>query len=529
MDNSANSTSASPGRLNRRSFVKSTCILGFSAALPASPSSFAQTGSTMSLSDYSSKDATELAALVKRGDVTAKELAQTALKAIAAVNGDLNAVIETFPDRLDHLSSENHPQGALRGVPMLNKDLESEANVTFEMGCEMLRGNIAPDDSVMVAGLRAAGLNNLGRTTCPEFGLASITESVIAGVTRNPWDISRTPGGSSGGSCAMVAAGAVPIATASDGGGSIRSPAAHCGLVGLKPTRNRISPGLYPPDPVAGLAVSFVVTRSVRDSALALDLTHGWKPGDAYGLQKPEQPFTSYLTPPKKKLRVAFATQAWTGAAADKDAIEGVTKAVRLLEQEGHLVEEARPNYEHAPFAKATLDIWCSGTTIGLNALGAMMGRTPSTDNLQTTTMAFYEYGKSVSTADLYGALDIFNMMNQTVGAFFETYDLFVTPTCMSAAPLIGDVRCNPPGPVNAAQWSEKMNAIDSFMAVFNTTGHPAMSLPLHWTSGGLPIGVQLVTPFADEATLFQVASLFEEALPWRERRPLVHVAIGDR
>lgn len=517
--------------LSRRSLLKSASLLGLSAALPAviagaRPAEAKTTsGVTMTLSEYSSKDATELARLVSRGEMTARELAETALAAIAAVNGELNAVIETFPDRLDTLSSARHPAGALHGVPMLNKDLESEANTKFEMGCEMLRGNVATEDSVIVAGLRRAGLNILGRTTTPEFGLASITESVIAGVTRNPWDLARTPGGSSGGSCAMVAAGAVPIATASDGGGSIRSPAAHCGLIGLKPTRNRISPGPYPADPVTGLAVSFAVTRSVRDSALALDLTQGWQPGDAYGLQRPEQSYASALTPPRKKLRVAYATTAWTGVAADKDAIEGVTKALKLLEQEGHAIEEARPHYDHPPFAKATLDIWCSGATMGLDALGAMMGRKPGPDNLQTTTWAFYEYGKKVTTADLYGAIDVFNRLNQSVGAFFETYDLFVTPTCMSAAPLIGDLSCNPKGPVDAAQWSEKMNAIDSFMAVFNTSGHPAISLPLHWTPGGLPVGVQFAARFADEATLFQVASLCEEALPWRDRQPPVHVA----
>lgn len=528
MDNSANSTSASPGRLNRRSFMKSACGLGFSAALPgmsAIPSAFAQTGSIMTLSEYSNKDATELALLVKRGEVTAKELAETALKAITSVNSELNAVIETFPGRLDSLSSERHPDGALSGVPMLNKDLESEADTTFEMGCELLRGNVATEDSVVVAGLRRAGLNNLGRTTCPEFGLASITESRIAGVTRNPWDLQRTPGGSSGGSCAMVAAGAVPIATASDGGGSIRSPAAHCGLVGLKPTRNRLSPGLYPADPVAGLAASFVVTRSVRDSALALDLTQGWKPGDAYGLQKPEQSYVAALTPPKKKLRVAYATTAWTGVKADQDAIDGVEKAVRLLEQEGHIIAEAKPAYDHPPFAKATLDIWSSGANVAFDALGAMLGRKPGPDTLQTTTFAIYEYGKTVTAADLYTALEVFNALNQSVGAFFETYDLFVTPTCMSAAPLIGAVRCDPPGPVDAARWSEEMNAIDSFMAVFNTSGHPAISLPVHWTSTGLPVGVQFAARFADETTLFQVASLFEQALPWRDKRPAVHVA----
>ncbi|MGE0237525.1 MAG: amidase [Parvibaculaceae bacterium] len=518
----------SPEALSRRSFLKSTSLLGLSAAVPTAlgggHEAHATQGTIMTLSDYSSKDATELALLVKRGEVTAKELAETALRAIAAVNGELNAVIETFPDRLENLSSENHPDGALRGVPMLNKDLESEANTKFEMGCELLRGNVATEDSVVVAGLRRAGLNNLGRTTCPEFGLASITESKIAGVTRNPWDISRTPGGSSGGSCAMVAAGAVPIATASDGGGSIRSPAAHCGLVGLKPTRNRVSPGLYPADPVAGLAVSFVVTRSVRDSALALDLTQGWKPGDAYGLQRPEQPYAAALAPPKKKLRVAFATTAWTGVTADKDAITGVEKAVRLLEQEGHAVEEARPSYDHPPFAKATLDIWCSGTTVALDALGAMMGRKPGPGTPQTTTFAFYEHGKTVTAGDLYRALEVFNALNQSVGAFFQTYDLFVTPTCMSAAPLIGAVRCDPPGPVDAAQWSEAMNAIDSFMAVFNTSGNPAISLPVHWSSSGLPVGVQFAARFADETTLFQVARLFETALPWHHRRPSVHV-----
>lgn len=477
----------------------------------------------MNLSEYATHDATSLAALVRAGQVTARELAELALQAVEAMNGPLNAVIETFPDRLDALPSNRHADGPLVGVPMLNKDLIAEEGTRLELGSVLAQGLVAAEDSALVAKLRRAGLNNLGRTTTPELGLASVTESRIQGITRNPWDTGRTPGGSSGGSAAMVAAGAVPIATGGDGGGSIRSPAGHCGLVGLKPTRGRVSSAPMPADPIAGLAIDFVLTRSVRDCAAALDAAHGPVPGDAYGIPVPRRPYVDELAPPARPLRIGFTTTAWSGAPGDADARAGVAAALAVLEAAGHVVEEARPECDHDALARAALDLWSVNTAHAFDGLGPFLGRTPGPGTLQSTTLALYRRGRTVPGMDIMAAMEAFNTANHAVGAFFQRYDVLVTPTCLSAAPPVGAVRCDPEGPVDAVEWSAGMNRIDDFMPLFNISGHPAISLPLHWTADGLPVGVQLVAGFADEATLFQLAALFEQALPWQGRRPPVH------
>lgn len=389
----------------------------------------------------------------------------------------------------------------------------------------MTRGYVSPFTCEFLRKLLAAGVTSIGRSTTPEFGLSSVTESRISGVTRNPWDLTRTPGGSSGGAAAMVAAGAVPMATGSDGGGSLRSPAAHCGIVGLKPTRGRISQAPLPDEPLCGMAVHFVLTRSVRDSAVALDATLGVAPGDAYGILQPDKTFTQSLHPLRRKLRIGYTTTSWSGEPASGETRDGTLLALRILEEQGHTVEEARPEFVEEDFAKATLDLWCANTAFAIDDLAQQLGRRPDADNLQSSTLSFYRHGLTVSRSDILGALAVFNDVNLSVGHFFRRYDLLVTPTCMTTAPLIGDVQCDPEGVVDAAAWSRKMNGIDAFMPLFNTTGHPAISLPLHWSNEGLPVGVQFVAPFADEMTLLQLGAFFEEVLPWNSRRPPVHAS----
>jgi amidase len=481
----------------------------------------------MTLPEYGALDATDLAALLRRKEVTAEALAALALDGVAAVNGSLNAVIETYPDRLADLSSHRHPDGPLAGVPMLRKDLNAEAGHLLEMGCELTQGLVASEDCHPISRLREAGLNCLGRTTTPELGMASVTESRLAGVTRNPWSPDRTSGGSSGGSSAMVAAGVVPIATAGDGGGSIRSPAAHCGIVGLKPSRGRISNGPGGGGGFGDPAVQFVVTRSARDSAAVMDAIAGFMPGDAFGLPLPARRYVDCLRPPARPLRIAWTTAEISGKPADPACCAAVDLAVRLLEAAGHHLEAAAPAVEAERFWRATLDCVCAGTTLAIDRLAAAMRRTAGPETLQSSTWAFYEYGKRVTLPDIGEALGTFNALNQSVGRFFQRYDIFVTPTCMSPAQPVEAMRCDPPGPVEAAAWSDHMNAIDAFLPVFNSTGNPAISLPLHWSEDGLPVGVQFVAPFGDEATLFELAAFFEEAAPWRHRRPPIHVAHG--
>lgn len=477
----------------------------------------------MNISEYSRMDAVALAELVETKQVTAAELARLASGAVRSLNPALNAVVSLNDDRVESLTSQEPPSGVFSGVPILNKDLTPEEGALLEMGSELTRGYVSPFTCEFLRKLLAAGVTNIGRSTTPEFGLASVTESRLTGVTRNPWDLERTPGGSSGGAAAMVAAGVVPMATGSDGGGSIRSPAAHCGIVGLKPTRGRISQAPLPDEPISGLAAHFVLTRSIRDSAVALDATLGLAPGDAYGFQAPAGPFAQSLHLPGKRLRIGYTTTSWGGEQASEETREGVILALQVLEAQGHLVEEARPEFKEEAFAKATLDIWCANTAFAIDDLAQLTGRKPGDDNMQSSTMGFYRHGLTVSRSDILSALGVFNDVNLSVGRFFGQYDLLVTPTCMTTAPLIGEVQCDPTGAVDAAAWSKRMNGIDAFMPVFNTTGNPAISLPLHWSDRGLPVGVQFVAPFGDEATLLQIGAFFEDALPWAHRRPPIH------
>ena len=480
----------------------------------------------MNISEYVQLDATALAGLVRTGQVTADELAELAISAAQSVNSELNAVVAFSTNIPDALPGTYSPDAVFPGVPIFNKDLTPEAGTLLEMGSELTRGYVSPFTCEFLRKLLASGVTNIGRTTTPEFGLASVTESRIAGITRNPWDPARTPGGSSGGAAAMVAAGAVPMATGSDGGGSIRSPAAHCGIVGLKPTRGRISQAPLPDDPVSGLAAHFVLTRTIRDSAAALDATLGLAAGDAYGFQKPTERFSESLQPLRRRLRIGFTTTSWGEEKASSECCEAVALALKILEEQGHIVEEARPALSEEAFSRATLDIWCANTTFAIDDLAKSLGRKADERSLQTSTMAFYRHGQCVTAADMLNALGIFNDANLSVGRFFNDYDLLITPTCMTTAPLIGDVKCDPSGPVDAAGWSRKMNGIDAFMPLFNTTGHPAISLPLYWSAQGLPAGVQFVAPFGGEATLLQIGAFFEEALPWVNRRPPIHAAI---
>jgi amidase len=478
----------------------------------------------MNLAEYSACDAVDLARLVKSKAITARELAGLALRGIEGVNGDLNAIIEVFPDRADNFPSDGFSDGRLGGVPMLNKDLYGERGKLLEMGSLLTKGLVAPEDSNLLTKLKQLGLNNLGRTTTPEFGMASVTESKISGVTRNPWALDRTSGGSSGGSAAAVAAGVVPIATGGDAGGSIRSPAAHCGIVGLKPTRGRISSGPNSSEPFGGMAVDFVLTRTVRDCATVLSAAHGMMPGDAFGLPALAPAQLEDLRPPRRKLRVAYTTAAWSGEYAAPASRTAVEQALKTLEAGGHVLDEARPSFDSDAFWKAAVDLWSANIALAIDGIQTSMLRTADRTNLQSSIWAYYMHGKRVSVADLSAALSTFNLVTRQVALFFQKYDILVTPTCMSGAPLVGNLNCNPGGEVDLASWNRQMNEIDSFLGVFNASGNPAISLPLSWSQDGLPIGVQFVAPYGDEVALLSLASLFEAAMPWRERQPPIHV-----
>ncbi len=478
----------------------------------------------MNLDEYARHDGTDLAELVRRKEVTAEELGALALAGIEKVNPRLNAVIETFPQHLAALAKGGTPKGPFGGVPILVKDFPIEKGIRGEMGCQLAAG-FAPDhDSELMVALRRAGFINLGRDTSSELGLAALTRSRLSGTTRNPWDLSRSTAGSTGGGAAAAAAGIVPIVQGGDGGGSIRNPASFCGLVGLKPSRGRISAGPDDADPLGGMAISFAITRSLRDCAAVLDAVSGPGVGDPYEIALPERPYAEEVRLPAGRLRIAFTTRPWSGLSLDPELAEGVRAVAKILEGMGHSLSEHAPEFDYEHFLAAQIDLWCGHTALGIDQVAEVLGRKPSTDNLQTTSLAMYEAGKRLSATQFLAAEAVYNTITRQVGEFFRQVDVLLTPTC-TVLPLPLDAHdIDAPGGT-VKDLFDHLAPIETFTALFNGTGQPAMSLPLCWSKSGLPLGMQFVGRFGPEATLFRLAGALEQELPWRDRRPAIHVS----
>jgi amidase len=465
----------------------------------------------MNLAEYASYDGLGLAELVRRNEVTPAELCRLALSAIEKFNPQLNAVIETFPERGESAKVDDGP---FAGVPLLVKDFPIEAGVKAEMGSQLAAGFTPVRDSEVMARWRKAGFVNLGRTTTSEFGLAALTVSRQTGATRNPWDPTRSTAGSSGGSAAAVAAGIVPIATGGDGGGSIRNPASFCGLVGLKPTRGRISLGPDTGDPYSGMVVNFAVTRSVRDCAAALDALEGPTVGDPFEIPRPSTPYCEEIKRSAERLRIAYTTNVWSGLPLDPEISAAVSATARLLEGMGHVVVQAEPDFDYEAFLAAQIDLWCGHTAAFIDAIGDAVGRVPSLENLQTTTWAVYEAGNAMPAARLVAAEEHYNVVTRQVGRFLSAYDVLLTPTntCLPL-PIDADSLDLPNSTVK--DLFDHLAPIETFTALFNGTGHPAMSLPLCRSGSGLPIGMQFIANFGEEATLLRLAIGLEQANPW--------------
>ena len=479
----------------------------------------------MNLAEYAELDGLGLAELVERGEVEPKELAELALQGVEEVNPALNAVIETFPERAASLTREGLADGPFRGVPFLIKDLGmTEEGVRSEWGSRLAEGLVADHDTELMVRFRNAGLVNLGRTTAPEMGYSATTESVVYGATRNPWNTGRITDGSSGGACAAVAAGVVPVAHANDGGGSIRGPAACCGVVGLKPTRGRTPTGPDQGEFLSGLAIEFAVTRTVRDSAALLDEIAGPGVGDPYVIPGPDHPYRDAVDTRPGRQRIAFSTTPWFGPDPETEIIAAIEATAKLCEEMGHEVVETSPRFDGEAFLEATHDVWCAHLAHGIDNLAGVVGRAPSPDNLERCTWACYEYGRSLKADDLLRGLDVFNTVNRGVAPFFSEYDVLITPNSSMLAPAIGTFDQNAPG-LDAWDWTKNLFSFDTFLPLYNTTGQPAITLPLHQSEDGLPIGVQFAARFGDEATLFRLAAVLEEALPWIDRRPPIHAA----
>lgn len=481
--------------------------------------------------ELASIDATAQAALVRSGEASPVELAEAAIARIEALDSQLNAVIHPLFEKALEAANGELPQGPFHGVPFLLKDLMAHsAGDPMHEGMKHLRdiGWTEDEDTELVRRFRAAGFVILGHTNTPELGILPTTEPEAYGATRNPWDLGRSPCGSSGGSAAAVAAGMVPVAHASDGGGSIRGPAAACGLVGLKPSRGRVSQGPEFGDIMTGLVNEHVVSRSVRDSAAILDSIEGVAPGDPYAAPTPGRPYLEEVGADPGRLRIGFMTDAPSGQfEVASDCARGVEHAGGLLDSLGHGVERSHPAALDDPdYAERFIQRWTAGVAWNLDYWSRRTGKPVTAEGTEASTWALAEMGRSFSGPDYLSALEYQQLAAREAATWWqEGFDLLMTPTMGEPPTPLGAFD---PEPGNPASSIFRSIPLAGFTAFWNATGQPAISLPLHWNDDGLPIGIQLVAPYGREDLLIRVAAQLEQAQPWAQRRPAAFAAEGQ-
>ncbi len=473
-------------------------------------------------------DATAQADLVRRRQASPAELVAAAIERIERVNPRLNAVITPlFEQARAAAAAASLADGPFRGVPFLLKDLTAHSGGDpYYAGMRLLRDLrwVEKSDTYLVAKFRAAGFVFVGRTNVPELGPMPTTEPLAFGPTRNPWDPSRSPGGSSGGSAAAVAAGMVPVAHANDGGGSIRIPASECGLVGLKPSRGRTSLGPDLGESWAGFVIEHVVSRSVRDSAAILDAVAGPMPGDPYIAPPPARPFLAEVAAEPGRLRIGLLpTAPIAEVVVHPDCVAAAQDAGRLLQSLGHAVEESSPAAlrDTAQFSEAAGAVIASWTARDLDYWSARTGRAIGPTDVEPMIWALAERGRPVSARQYIAAVEYLHAWSRRMAAWWEDgFDLLLTPTLAQPPPPLGELTAAPDDPLRGFDRSVPFVA---FTMPFNVTGQPAISLPLHWNAAGLPIGVQLAAAYGREDLLLRVAAQLERARPWAGRRPAVH------
>lgn len=471
----------------------------------------------MNQDEYQAQDAVGLAALVASRQVSAAEVLEAAIARMEAVNPAINAVILSLVDQARAEVANGAPEGPLAGVPWLIKDISAQVKGTpTTAGSRLFKDPLAAQDSAIVTAYRKAGLVIFGKTNTPEFGLEPATEPELFGPTNNPWDLSRSPGGSSGGAAAAVAAGILPAAHASDGGGSIRTPASCCGLFGLKPTRGRVS--FAPADEGwGGFSIQHAVTRTVRDSAALLDAVCRPVDGDPYWLEPPATPFLDEVGRDPGKLRIGFIPGGLAGEAIDPECAAAVADAARLCESLGHSVEEVRLSVDLAAARAAAGVVVAASVAATLDAEQARRGRGLEEDEIDSFTRALYRRGQGLSSSEYVRAMQAAHAAGRQAARTFETVDVLLTSTLGLPPIPTGWLRGRP---VDPRGYVERLFAFMPNTQLFNQTGAPAMTVPLAWSEGGLPIGLQFVGRPADEATLLRLAGQLEQARPWAHRRP---------
>jgi amidase len=490
-----------------------------------------------SFPDYEQHDATGLAQLVRSGEVSPAELVEAAIERIEARNPKLNAVVHMSFDRARTQARDaaTLPDGAFRGVPFLLKDLKAyDAGQPSTAGSRLFSTRTVTHDDELVQRFKRAGLIVCGRTNSPELGILGVTEPELFGPTRNPWNPEHTTGGSSGGSGAAVAAGMVPAAHASDGGGSIRIPASNCGLVGLKPTRHRV-PLMGPSASWNNLAGHHVLTRSVRDSAGLLDAISGPTRGVAEQLPGPAQPFAQAITRAPERLRVALCTRALLAEHTHPACADAAKRAAEACAALGHHVEEAMPSFDRAKLTRAYLVMVACGTAAAIREFESKSGRSARSGELEPKTWLLRIIGEAISAGEYIEQQQLIHDASITIAEFFDGYDVLITPTLAQPPLKVGEIattalernaaRVFRTAPIKRVmlglldQLAQDPLAPNPNTQLFNMTGQPAISLPLH-VHEGLPIGVQFVGRIGEDAMLLQLAAQLEQAHPWADKRP---------
>ena len=472
----------------------------------------------MPIAEYDSCDALGLAELVRNKDVNPTELLQEAIERTEKVNGALNAVVVKHYEAAREQIARGLPEGPFKGVPFLLKDLNLLENTRTTFGSSLTRDFVAPHNNTITERYLAAGLTIFGKSASPEFGLMPTTEPRLHGPCRNPWNLSHSSGGSSGGAGAAVAARIVPIAHATDGGGSIRIPASACGVFGLKPTRARTPTG---PDRGAGwggFSVGHAVSISVRDSAALLDASRGIEPVSPYDAPAPERPYLDEVGRNPGRLRIAFTDRAPSGAPIDPEIAEAVRETAALLESLGHHVEERAPKLPHDP-ADVINTIVAAHTALTLRLAERQQRRKIDARDFEQATLASAHVGSKASAVDYVEAEIAAFEIGRALALFQRDFDVILSPTL-----------CMPPLEIGQLDtMAEDLTGIGPLLrkympgtSMYNMSGQPAMSVPLAWNKAGLPLGMMFAARFGNEGTLFRLAAQLEQAKPWKDRRPPV-------
>lgn len=501
----------------RRDAVKTGLLAA--AALSMGSAVRATTSSVMSFDEYRSHDGLALAKLVREGDITAAEVLDLAISTANAVNPGINCIVEELYGRARQEVDRGLPQGPFTGVPFLLKDLGMalEGTVTTQ-GSRFYSDWVADYTSTIVARYQRAGLVIIGKSASPEFGGTGTTESILFGDTRNPWNLDYSAGGSSGGSAAAVAAGILPLANATDGGGSIRIPASCCGLFGMKLSRGRTPHG--PKELGSTLSVIHAVSRSVRDSAALLDATAGAEPGQTLIAPLPPGSYLDAVAQAPRPLRIGVISTPVTHSPVDPQCQLAAANAAKLCEALGHSVAEVQLPVDPGEFFGATGIVTAANMVVLIQNRERALGRQATENDLEPLIWQRFIKNKSLTGDQVIEAQRTLGRIARSIALLQENFDVLLSPTLAAPPVEIGKLSLNQAyGP-----YEKEAISVSAFTMLYNATGQPAMSVPLHWTPGGLPVGVMFAARYGDEWTLYQLAGQLEKASPWFDKVPVLQV-----